>query len=241
MKKIYHALGFMSGTSGDGVDSSIIRSDGIDHNIVEFNSFNPYPFEISDKIHKISEKIDNYSNLISFSNEINDLEKKLTNFHAEIAIKIIQDSRVDIIGFHGQTIFHNAEEKISKQIGLGEELSKATKKIVVYNFRQNDLKNNGEGAPLTPIYHQILVKQLLKNGKIEVPVTILNIGGIANITVIDKDCKISSMDIGPGNCLIDKWIRKNSNKLIDKNGDIASSGKNDKFIFEQFLDNFHYI
>ena len=240
MKKIYHALGFMSGTSGDGVDSSIIRSDGLDYNMIEFNCFNPYPAIISDEIHRITEKINDSSDLLKFSNEIIVLEKKLTNFHAEIANKLVQKLRVDIIGFHGQTIFHDAEKKISRQIGLGQELSKVTKRIVVFDFRQNDLKNNGEGAPLTPIYHQTLIKQLLKIGKVKVPVTILNIGGIANITNIEKDLEISSMDVGPGNCLIDKWMRKNSDKFIDKNGDVAKLGKIDKFILEQYLDNFYY-
>ena len=144
------------------------------------------------------------------------------------------------IGFHGQTIFHNSEERISKQLGLGEQLSYITKKTVIYNFRQNDLKNGGEGAPLTPVYHQLLVKTFEDSKKLKLPVTILNIGGIANITTFDKENEMTSMDIGPGNCLIDKWVRLNSNKEFDENGYIAKSGKIDKIILEQALDNFYH-
>ena len=67
--------------------------------------------------------------------------------------------KLDIVGFHGQTIYHNSDEKISVQLGDGNLLSKLTKKNIVYNFRENDIKNGGEGAPLTPIFHQLILKQ----------------------------------------------------------------------------------
>ena len=84
-----------------------------------------------------------------------------------------------------------------------------------------------------------MVEQLEKEKKIKIPIIILNIGGISNSTFINKDHEIISKDIGPGNCLIDKWIRVNSDKNFDKNGDIAKSGKIDKFILEQSLDNYY--
>ena len=240
MGKIYFALGLMSGTSGDGVDTSIIQSDGMDKFTIKFNRYDPYPSDLSDEIHKIKEKIQSSSDLVKFSKELEFLEVKLTTFHADVAKKWFKSIDVDIIGFHGQTIFHNAEEKISRQLGLGEKLSKLTKKTVIYNFRQNDLKNDGEGAPLAPIYHKLIVKAFKDRGKLKLPIIILNIGGIANITLINEKYEISSMDIGPGNCLIDKWIRLNSEKRFDDNGDISKSGKVDKFILDQALDNFYY-
>ena len=240
MEKNYLALGLMSGTSGDGVDSSIIQSNGKEKFLVKLNSYDPYPSQISREIHSIKHKVQNSNDLRIFSQEISLLEDKITTFHVNIAKKLSSSLNIDIIGFHGQTIFHNSEEKISKQLGLGDQLSNLTKKTVVYNFRQNDLKNGGEGAPLTPIYHKLLVKKFKDSKKLKLPITILNIGGIANITTIDKNSKMSSMDIGPGNCLIDKWIRLNSNKEYDENGNIAKSGKVDKFILEQTLDNFYY-
>ena len=119
-------------------------------------------------------------------------------------------------------------------------LSQLTKKLVVYDFRQNDLENDGQGAPLAPIYHKLLAKTFKEKGKIKLPITILNIGGISNTTSINENYKMTSMDIGPGNCLIDKWIRTNSNKNFDKNGNIAKSGNINKFILEQAIDNFYY-
>ena len=158
MGKIYIALGLMSGTSGDGVDSSIIQTDGMDRFMIKFNNYDPYPSHLSNEIHRIKEKIQSSSDLAKFTNELEFLEAKLTTFHADVAKRCFKFAYVDIIGFHGQTIFHNSEEKISRQLGLGEKLSKLTKKNTIYNFRQNDLKNGGEGAPLAPIYHKLLVK-----------------------------------------------------------------------------------
>ena len=239
MEKIYTSLGLMSGTSGDGVDSSLITSDGKDKFLIKSNNYDPYPQHLSSEIHRIKEKIKSSSDLAKFIKEIELLEDKLTIFHADVVKRWLSLFHVDIIGFHGQTIFHNSEEKISKQLGIGQKLSNLTKKIVVYDFRKNDLKNGGEGAPLTPIYHLLLIKSFKDKKKLNLPVIILNIGGIANITFINKRYKMNSMDIGPGNCLIDKWIRLNSGKDFDDNGNISKSGKIDKFILDQALDNFY--
>ena len=240
MEKNLSALGFMSGTSGDGVDTSVISSNGKDTINIKYNRFDPYPTSLSNKIHRIKENISKMQDLLKYSSEIDKLELEITDFHIDIAIKATKEVDYDLIGFHGHTIYHNTEEKISKQIGLGANLSKLTNKDVVYNFRQNDIKNGGEGAPLSPIYHQALIKSQFNENKVKIPISILNIGGIANITEIEKDFKITSRDIGPGNCLIDKWIRKNSDNFFDENGTLADKGKTDKFIFDQYLDNYYY-
>ncbi len=240
MEKNISALGFMSGTSGDGVDTSVISSNGKDIININYNRFDPYPTSLSKKIYRVKENISEMQDLLKFSSDIEELEIQITNFHADIANKISKEIDFDLIGFHGHTIYHNCDERISKQIGLGIDLSKITKKIVVYDFRQEDIKNGGEGAPLTPIYHLAVVKKLFSENRVKIPISILNIGGIANITQIDKDFKITSRDIGPGNCLIDMWVRKNSDKLFDENGSFADKGKTDKFIFDQYLDNFYY-
>ncbi len=240
MEKNFSALGFMSGTSGDGVDSSVISSNGKDSVIIKYNRFDAYPSKLSNKIHRIKENISKMQDLLKYSSNIKELEREITDFHVDIAIKISKQINYDLIGFHGHTIYHNADEKISKQIGLGNSLSRKTNKTVVYDFRQKDIKNGGEGAPLAPIYHLALIKTLFQENKIKVPISVLNIGGIANITEIDKNFKITSRDIGPGNCLIDKWMRNNSNKLFDKDGSYAMKGKIDKFIFDQYMDNYFY-
>jgi len=240
MEKNLSALGFMSGTSGDGVDTSVISSNGKDTINIKYNRFDPYPISLSNKIHRVKESISEMQDLLKYSSEIDKLELEITDFHIDIAIKVTKEVDYDLIGFHGHTIYHNSEEKISKQIGVGANLSKLTNRDVVYNFRQNDIKNGGEGAPLSPIYHLALIKSLFNENKVKIPISILNIGGIANITEIERDFKFTSRDIGPGNCLIDKWIRKNSDKFFDENGTLADKGKIDKFIFDQYLDNYYY-
>ena len=240
MEKNFTALGFMSGTSGDGVDSSVINSNGEDNINIKYNRFDPYPTDLSKKIHKLRDNILEIKDILKYSLEIEKLEREITDFHADIAIKISKNFEFELIGFHGHTIFHNPELKISKQIGLGNILSKITNKTVVYDFRQNDIKNGGEGAPLSPIYHLSLIRALFDKKKIKIPITILNIGGISNITEIGENFSFSSTDIGPGNCLIDKWVRKNSDKFYDKNGNLAKIGKIDKFIFDQYLENYYY-
>ena len=238
MGKIYTALGLMSGTSGDGVDASIISSNGIDQYSEIINKYFKYDQKIYENLHNLRGKIFKSEDLKKNENEINNLEREITLFHAKIVIEILEmiDAKIDFIGFHGQTIYHSPIEKISKQLGDGNLLSQFTKKTVIFNFRQNDIRNGGEGAPLAPIFHKLIAKQ----NKIELPVCILNIGGISNVTTIrdyDKN-NFLSRDLGPGNCLIDEWIRKNTKNKFDNNGEIAARGKINELILNQALDDF---
>ena len=239
MNKNYYSLGLMSGTSMDGVDASIIRSDGKAQYKAILDNYFQYPKDIYNNLTTLKDKIKSSKDLREHQKQIKSVEKEITIFHAESANKILKKTKanVDFIGFHGQTIFHNAEEKITKQLGDGKLLSKLTKKKVVYDFRQNDLKNGGQGAPLAPIFHKLLVNQ----NKLSPPVIILNIGGIANVTIIDKEKNISCYDIGPGNCLIDEWIRLNSKNNYDNNGKIAKSGKINIKILKKIIKKFKEI
>ena len=241
MGKIYTALGLMSGTSGDGVDASIISSDGIDQYREILNKYFKYDHKTHENLHNLRGKLLKIEDLKKNEHEINYLEKEITLFHAKIVNEILKTNNkdIDFIGFHGQTIYHNASEKISKQIGDGNLLSQLTQKNVIYNFRQNDIKNGGEGAPLTPVFHRLIVKQ--KN--IQLPVCILNIGGIANITAINEydNNSFFSRDLGPGNCLIDEWIRINTKNKFDNKGETAKSGNVNELILNQALDNFDNI
>ena len=237
MSKSFYSLGLMSGTSMDGVDVSIINSDGS----AKFKGILNKYFEYSEDLHKnlISsrDKINSSKDLKVHSKELDFLQKEITLFHSKAVNEVVKeiDFNIDIIGFHGQTIFHNADERISRQLGDGNLLSQLVKKKVVYDFRQNDLKNGGQGAPLAPIFHKIISKEI----KIDPPLCILNLGGIANITAIesDEDLTLVSCDIGPGNCLIDEWVRKNAGKKYDKDGSIAKLGKINAAILNQALDN----
>ncbi len=234
MSKNYYSLGLMSGTSMDGIDASIVRSDGKSKYKAILDRYFEYPKDIHHNLTTLREKIKSSKDLKKHQKQIKFLEKEITIFHAESVNKILKKTKVniDFIGFHGQTIFHNAKEKISKQLGDGNLLSKLTKKTVVYDFRQNDLRKGGHGAPLTPIFHKVLAQKF----KITYSY-FLNIGGITNYTLIDdgsegnekfkqrKDLYISANDIGPGMCLVDHWVRTNSKKKYDKGGKLAKLGK----------------
>ncbi|WP_415294573.1 anhydro-N-acetylmuramic acid kinase [Candidatus Pelagibacter sp. Uisw_113] len=241
MEKFYTSLGLMSGTSMDGVDASVIRSDGEDNYEPIFDKYFEYDGVIYSDLLNLREKINSIKDLTTNSYQISELERKITLYHAKISKEIIKDAGIDVdlIGFHGQTIFHNPQEKISKQIGDGNLLSSLLKKDVVYNFRENDILNGGQGAPLAPIFHNLLVNQ----NQIEKPACVLNVGGIANISLVvtknNEDLK--SFDVGPGNCLLDEWVRRHTKMKYDKNGDASNIGKTSEVILNQAIDNFDNI
>ena len=241
MEKFYTSLGLMSGTSMDGIDASIIRSDGENEYESTFDEFFEYDQALYNDLVNLRNKINSANDIIVNSELVSEIERKITLYHAEICNKIINksDHEVDLVGFHGQTIFHDASQKISKQLGDGSLLSSLLKKDVIYNFRANDIANGGQGAPLAPIFHNLIINK----NKIELPVFILNIGGIANITIItsNKNDDLISYDIGPGNCLLDEWVRKHTSYRYDLNGKAASIGKIDEIILNQATENFENI
>ena len=243
-KKIFSALGLMSGTSMDGVDLSLIETDGYDY----FTQISDKYYEFNDELYRdlifLREKIKNSEDLQKNSLLADEIEKRFTLFNAQIVKQFIDKEGVkpSLIGFHGQTIYHNFKNKISKQIGDGELLSQLTKCIVINKFRQQNLDNGGQGAPLTPIFHYLISKQISKNYNLDFPINIINIGGITNVTTVMGSEKIENdvhaYDIGPGNCLIDQWIRKNSNDKFDYNGLKATSGNINELFLNQAKDNF---
>ena len=243
--KLYTAIGLMSGTSMDGVDVSLIKSDGINQFINVLDEYFEYNESLQQQLIELRNLISNINDLKLYSSRLNKLEREMTIFHSKIVIDISSkyQDEVDFVGFHGQTIFHNPEQKISKQLGDGKLMSQLVKKKIIYNFRQEDMINKGQGAPLTPIFHNLLSKKIDENHQIDFPICFLNIGGISNITkIIKKDEKlednIEAFDSGPGNCMIDEWVRKNSKNNFDENGSIAKSGKIDQLILNQAIDNF---
>ena len=231
MGKIYSALGLMSGTSMDGVDVSIIKSDGKSKYKGILDEYFEYPKKIYKNLTSLRDKIKGSKDLKKKRKQIEIIEKEITMFHAKAVNQVIKKSgeNVDFVGFHGQTIFHNAKEKITKQLANGKLLSKLTKKNIIYDFRKKDLQNGGEGAPLTPIFHKLLQK-IIKIKR----VSFFNIGGIINKTTILDDGSLVASDLGPGMCLIDKWIRTNSKKKYDLNGDIAKLGNVNKIVLNKY-------
>jgi len=243
-KKIFTSIGLMSGTSMDGVDLSVIKSDGNDQFSSIYDTYKEFDDGLYNKLIVLRDKISNSTDLKTHSKEINDVEKKFTLFNSHLINEVIKDINedVDLIGFHGQTVFHDSKIKISKQLGDGRLLSSLFKKIVINNFRQNDLNHGGQGAPLTPIFHSLISKIIQKNFKLNFPINIINIGGITNITQIKEDVNspisFYAYDVGPGNCLIDDWVRNNVKSKFDKDGKYANNGNVDDLILNQAIDNF---
>ena len=245
-KKIFTSIGLMSGTSMDGVDLSVIKSDGNDQFSSIYNTYKEFDDGLYKQLISLRDKISNFKDLKTHSIEINDVEKKFTLFNSHLINEVIRDINedIDLIGFHGQTVFHDPKIQISKQLGDGRLLSSLFKKIVINNFRQNDLNHGGQGAPLTPIFHSLISKIIQKNFKLKLPINIINIGGITNITQIKEDPNNSvnffAYDVGPGNCLIDDWVRNNKDLKFDKDGNYANIGKVDDLILNQAIDNFEF-
>jgi len=239
MSKFYYSLGLMSGTSLDGIDASIIKSDG--ENFIEIidNKYIKYNDKLRSKLSRVIDKCTSKAQFKRLSLSICEVEEEFTLLHEKIFKKITKDNRklkIDLIGFHGQTILHKPQRGYSIQIGDSKLLSSLTRTKVISNFRENDIINGGQGAPLTPLYHKLILSKM----KFTFPVAIINIGGISNITYFKNKNKITSFDTGPGNCLLDKWVSVNTGKNFDNNGLFSKSGKVNKKILEKFLKNPYY-
>ena len=237
MDNSFIALGLMSGTSLDGIDASLIKSDGEDNLDIIDNEYLSYPEDFKNRlsafIQNINNKIDIEKNIDTYKS----LERDLTLHHSRISQNIISKNKtkIDLVGFHGQTVIHKPLDGYSIQMGDASLLSQLLKEKVIYNFRSNDIRNRGEGAPLSPIYHKLLIKKLQINN----PTLILNIGGISNYTYCFKD-EMTAKDIGPGNVLIDEFLKKTKGISYDRNGDIALSGNINQDIINQFYEHEFY-
>ena len=233
MENSFIALGLMSGTSLDGIDASIIKSDGEDILEIIDNKYESYPDEFKKRLYTFIENINNKEDIKRHINTYKSLERELTIYHIKVSQKIInkKNIKIQLVGFHGQTIIHKPEEGYSIQMGDANFLSQALKQKVIHNFRSNDIKNGGEGAPLVPVYHKLLSKKFQLNK----PIVILNIGGISNYTYFYKN-ELIAKDIGPGNVLIDEYLKKTKGISYDHNGNIALSGNINYDIINQFYE-----
>jgi len=239
MNKNFCSLGLMSGTSMDGIDASIIKSDGEKFLEIVDNIYLKYDDQLKSKLKKVIDSCSSKEEFKKLSNSINDLENKITLKHSQACKLIIEKNKnikIDIVGFHGQTILHKPQDGYSMQIGDSKLLSKLTSTTVVSNFRENDILNGGQGAPLTPLYHYLILSKIKSN----LPSAMINIGGITNITYAGNHNKIISFDTGPGNYLIDKWVKANSKMEFDSGGLLAKSGQLNENILEKFLSNPYY-
>jgi 1,6-anhydro-N-acetylmuramate kinase/RimJ/RimL family protein N-acetyltransferase len=227
MAELKTAVGLMSGTSMDGIDLALVRTDG--GSIVErgpamgiaydaaFRKMLARSLETAKTIQRRDER----------PGDLDDVEKELTLRHASAVQAFlhkfeIAEKDVDFIGFHGQTVLHRPLQGLTVQIGSGRLLAEETGIPVVFDMRANDMIHGGQGAPLVPVYHAALAAGLADfAGK---PIMFVNIGGISNLTFIGSGGAIVAFDSGPGNTLIDQWVEAEAGIPFDAGGAIGSEG-----------------
>ena len=224
MARLISALGLMSGTSMDGVDVALIVTDG--ERVGELGPSFTRPYEPAMRTELRA--------VLGGVGEVDRVAEAVTRVHAELVKEFLYKNRlsygdIDVIGFHGHTILHQPEVGRTWQIGDGALLARLTGIDVVNDFRSADVAAGGEGAPLAPMYHLALARDL------ERPVAVLNIGGVANVTWIGTDDSMLAFDTGPGNALIDDWMAAYGGGSMDKGGATASSGRVDDSRLETML------
>lgn len=226
----------MSGTSLDGVDAAIIETDG--ERIFEFGptSYRPYRDDERALLRAALAKAVDLTDRRARPGMIAEAESLATRSNAEavealLAQHGIAPGDVAVVGFHGQTIVHKPALKLTVQIGDGAALAKRVGIPVVYDFRQADIAAGGQGAPLVPVFHRAIVSTIDRPH----PVAVLNIGGVANVTFVDGGPDPIACDTGPGNALIDDFMRARTGAPYDDNGDVAATGAPDRAFIAQVM------
>lgn len=213
---LYCAIGLMSGTSMDGVDVAAIETDGERVAWMGPSSTVPYAPGLRARLDRA------VRDPAAAAPDLGALTRDLTDAHAtavEVLLPMLLATRrrVDVVGFHGHTLFHRPAEHRTRQLGDGPGLAARLGIDVVYDFRSADVAAGGQGAPLAPVYHQALAALLAK------PVAMLNLGGVGNVTWIGER-ELIAFDTGPGNGLIDDWVRARADRPYDDGGRIAAAG-----------------
>lgn len=232
------AIGLMSGTSLDGIDVALLRTDG--EAVVERGPFlaRPYDATFRRRLQGALETAKAIGKRDERPGDLAEIERALTLRHGEAARAFLEEnglaaSDIDVIGFHGQTVLHRPDAGLTVQLGDGGLLARETGIDVVYDMRANDMAHGGQGAPLIPAYHAALAAGL--SGATGKAVVFVNIGGISNITFIGAGGAIVAYDSGPGNTLIDQWVEAHAGIPYDQGGMIASEGRVDPGLAERYL------
>jgi anhydro-N-acetylmuramic acid kinase len=221
IKSKFLAVGVMSGTSMDGIDISLILSDGKKSNKHIKSKF--YSYKKSTKT-TLSKLVDSFTVSKHTLALLRGAEELVTFEYIAALKKFLKDenlSKIDLIALHGQTIFHDPIKKSSIQLCDEVKIKGVFNLPIVSDFRQKDLSLDGQGAPLTPIFHKLLMLEL----KITPPLCFVNIGGISNITVINDKEHIFAYDTGPGMCLLDQYMYLKKKINFDKGGMHSQKGK----------------
>lgn len=221
------AIGLMSGTSLDGVDVALIETDGERIGAFGPTGYRAYSDGERDLLRQALADAASVTKREARPGVLADAERLVTRAHAEAVENFLRTNNlprdaIDVVGFHGQTVLHRPEQKLTMQIGDGPALAKTLGVQVVFDLRAADVAAGGQGAPLVPVYHSALVRML---GRSE-PTVVVNIGGVANITYIDGETLIAC-DTGPGNALLDDFMLRRTGEAVDRDGRTAAKGRAD--------------
>lgn len=224
-------IGLISGTSRDGVDAALVSLDGQKTDLL--HAFcRPYPPAVRADLDRMIE-----AGRAPDPGKAAALDELLGRFFARCAIELADEAGVErrdirAIGCHGQTVWHQpgGERPVSVQLGSGSLIARTTGITTVTDFRRADLKAGGQGAPLAPLLH----RELFQSG--EERRVVLNLGGIANLTLLGTDGAVQGFDTGPGNCLLDAWIRQCRDQAFDAGGAWAASGTVSAELLERLLE-----
>jgi anhydro-N-acetylmuramic acid kinase len=235
LAEVVRAIGLMSGTSLDGVDVALIETDG--ERIAAFGpaGYRPYSDPERDLLRRALVEGASLTDRWARPGVLKEADAFVTAVHAEAVESFLRDNGIDragidIVGFHGQTVIHRPEKRLTVQIGNGAALAKRLKLPVAYDFRAADVAAGGQGAPLVPVFHQALARSLPHPH----PIAVLNVGGVANVTWVDGGDPVAC-DTGPGNALIDDFMRARTGSPLDRDGDQAARGKVDESFVERVL------
>jgi anhydro-N-acetylmuramic acid kinase len=223
------AIGLMSGTSYDGVDVALVETDGEEIGSLGPTGYRPYSDQERDLLRRAIAVATNLGDRTERPKILAQVEELVTDMHAEaveafLAANGMAASAVGVVGFHGQTVLHRPDRGLTVQIGNGPALAARLGIPVVYDFRAADVAAGGQGAPVVPVFHRALVRQLKRAH----PVGVLNLGGVANVTFIDGNVELIAFDTGPGNALIDDFVRMRTGQPRDDDGRTAAAGKVDE-------------
>ena len=230
------AIGLMSGTSMDGVDVALIESDGERIGRLGPTGYRPYSREERVLLRTALVEAAGMTDRNTRTLVLAEAEAAITGAHVEaveafLAANRIERSEVAVVGFHGQTVLHKPEARLTVQIGDGAKLANKLALPVAYDFRAADTAAGGQGAPLVPVFHRALAESFTEAR----PLAVLNIGGVANITYLDDGNDPIAFDTGPGNAPIDDLMRAWNGQTFDAEGGFAAKGKADENIVAQIL------
>ena len=230
------AIGLMSGTSYDGVDVALINTNGEQIGRIGPTLYRPYSAEERVLLRHAMASAANLANRAERPGPLADAEALVTRSHAEaveafLAANGMAATDIAVVGFHGQTVLHAPDRHLTVQLGQGDVLASRIGIPVVYDFRAADMAAGGQGAPMVPVFHRAMVRSLDQQG----PIAVLNIGGVANLTYIDGEAELIACDVGPGNALIDDFLRLRTGSPHDSDGRAAAAGQVDEAAVERIL------